>query len=108
MQCPTCDSTVNSDDLHCNAAGQEYCENCHVDAEMWLFGSVMVSKEQVCESCMVVPVADSKRYCIGCINDIVTYLAASYIATEALYMMHVEDKYNELLLSSEYGGNYGS
>lgn len=60
----------------------------------------------VCECCTVVPVKVGEKYCVGCINDIVTYLAASYIADEALYLIQVEDKYSELLLSSEYGGNY--
>jgi hypothetical protein len=108
---------VTADDVHCNEAGQEYCEKCADSTELWLFGTVIdhslltvnvaeAMELQYCESCMVVTVDSESRYCEGCINDIVKYLAASYIATDSLYFMQVEDKYNEMLLSSEYGGNY--
>lgn len=93
MQCPTCDSTIHADDLHCSATGQEYCDQCHVDAEMWLFGTTIMSKQpEYCENCTVVPVKDGDKYCERCVKDILNWLAASYVAQDALYLQQVTVK----------------
>ena len=36
---------------------------------------VIINESEHCEYCKVVPISTGDKYCIGCLNDIVEYLA---------------------------------